>query len=497
MESALMKLSHLSLITIVLLLSLPIFAQAPQDAVTIQTSAVTSADGIVSEVPYIWQEINGFCAWAATASAMQAAGADVDMYDVFAASTIGFSFAYFHINDTLLMFPGALYTQVEPTQFLADLYGINYTLYLGSDIPSLEQAVQVYNAGGINVGTIDGQEEAFALMRRTIDSGYPLLVSVDPLYLPIEDYLVLQEQGISGGGHGILLVGYNDTETSVTILDPGVGSFGDGYGYPLDGRGNYTKITYTALIEAWASRYWIANTFLPGGSQVQSYEDSLGKMVRDKLLGVGTIYSPNSVNAYVGHFGEKAFREMSQDMTPSGLQSFIEVFDALPREDKAALIMFIGFGLEAQVTLQYLSYRTALQALPALMPSTNLTAFLAAANQALPHFEALSDNSTLIYPGNLTQATGNVVTTFRLIAEAYNATGDLGGSIALFSTTLNQYSTELLAIADSWQAAGQALAEIWPNDFLTVYGPFIAFAGGAVAVGVVLVIWWMKKRPSQ
>ena len=497
MESAQLKLSQLTLFTVLLLLSLPVFVQGPQNAVTVESRAVAADAGIVSEVPYVWQEINGFCAWAATSSAMQAAGADVDMYDVFAASTIGFSFAYFQINDTLLMFPGALYTQVEPTQFLADLYGLNYTLYLGSTIPSLEQAVQVYNAQGINVGTIDGQEEAFDLMRKTIDSGYPLLVSVDPLYLPIEDYLILQEQGLSGGGHGILLVGYNDTETSVTILDPGVGSFGDDYGYPMDGRGNYTKITYTALIEAWSSRYWIANTFLPGGYQVPSYEDSLGKMVRDKLLGVGTIYSPNSVNAYLGYFGEKAFREMSQDMTPSGLETFIQVFDALPREDKASLIMFIGFGLEAQVTLQYLSYRTALQALPSLLPSTNLTAFLAAANEAIPHFETLADNSTLIYPGNLTQATGNVVTTFRLIAEAYNATGDLSGSLALYSTTLNQYSADLLAIADSWLAAGQALAEIWPNDILTVYGPIIAFAGGAVAVIAVLVIWWFKKRPSQ
>jgi hypothetical protein len=131
------------------------------------------------------------------------------------------------------------------------------------------------------------------------------------------------------------------------------------------------------------------------------------------------------------------------------------------------------------------------------LPTINLTSFLAAANEALPHFDALADNSTLIYPGNLTEATGSIATTYRLIAEAYNSTGDLSGSLSLYSNTLNQFSSELLAIADSWQAAGQALAEIWPNDFLTIYGPIVAFVGGAVAVVVVLVVWWMKKRPSQ
>ena len=232
------------------LLLTPAIVQSNSDYTIPETSFTTSAEAILPPETYIWQEINGFCAWAATAMAMQYAGADISLYDVFAVSTIGFSFAYFQINDTMLMFPGALYSQAGPTDYLADLYGIDYTLYVDTSIPNLEQNVQVWESEGLTIGVTAGEDEAFDLMRATIDSGYPLLVSVDPSWLPAADYDILRTEGLSGGGHGILLVGYNDTEHSVTYIDPGVGSFGEDYGYPEDGRGNYSIITFSALNNA-------------------------------------------------------------------------------------------------------------------------------------------------------------------------------------------------------------------------------------------------------
>ncbi|TFF93113.1 hypothetical protein EU546_06660, partial [Candidatus Thorarchaeota archaeon] len=352
-----MKSHRLLVFCFIGLLAMPLVLGGAQQEVTPNATFPTADEGLVPGVQYVWQEINGFCAWAATAMAMQAAGADVGLYDVFAASTIGFSFAYFDMNDTRLLFPGALYTQVEPTQFLAELYGLNYTLYLGATTPNLEQAVQVYQTEGINVGVIDDQEAAFDLMRSSIDDGYPLLISVDPTWLPFDDYDILREEGYTGGAHGVLIVGYNDTRSSATIIDPGVGSFGEYFGYPEDGRGEYAEIGYTQLINAWSNRYYISNLFKPGSYQVPNYDDALGRMIRDKLLGVGSIYSPNSVNAYIGHFGYAAFHAMSDDFTVTGLKDYIRIFDGIDdeRSFKASLILFLGLGLEAQVTLQYLS----------------------------------------------------------------------------------------------------------------------------------------------
>jgi len=481
------------------LLLTPIVANSFSDYPISETSYTPADEAILPSVPYVWQEINGFCAWAATAMAMQYAGADVPLYDVFAASSIGFSFAYFNINDTLLMIPGALYSQAQPTNYLADLYGLDYTLYVDAGIPNLEQNVQVWESEGLTIGIVDGETEAFDLMRDTIDSGYPLLISVDPSWLPAPDYDILRAEGLSGGGHGILLVGYNDTEHTATYLDPGVGSFGDDFGYPDDGRGNYSVITYSALNTAWENRYYISNTFLPSADIPGAVDGSIGPLIRDKLLGVGTIYSPNSANAFVGKFGETAFRTMSTDMTPTGIKAFLSVFDGIDNEVnfKASAIMFIGLGLEAQVTLQYLSYRTALEALPAIMTDTDLTDFVAAGEQALPHFEVLVDNSTLIYPTNLTKATGFVATTFKAIADSYNASGDVDAAFAPYDDEFADISAALLGIADSWKAAGDELALLWPNDFLSQYGSILAFGIGGVAVMVVLFFWWSGKKPSQ
>jgi hypothetical protein len=114
------------------------------------------------------------------------------------------------------------------------------------------------------------------------------------------------------------------------------------------------------------------------------------------------------------------------------------------------------------------------------MSDVNLTDFTAAGEQALPHFKALADNSSLINPGNLTFRDSPAFGTFWHIADIYNSTGE-----------------HLLGIADSWQAAGNALTEIWPNDFLTVYGPIVAIAGMAVVALVIATVWWIRKTPSQ
>ncbi|MFW9956541.1 MAG: C39 family peptidase [Candidatus Odinarchaeota archaeon] len=492
------KLPILLLITTLILLT-PIISNVGTRPISISFYASPSNDAILPSQSYVWQEINGLCAWAALAMAMQYAGVNLNMYDVLAASSVGFSFAYFHVNDTMLMFPGPLYTQAEPTKFLADLYGVNYTLYIGSDIQYLEQNVQVWQSEGLTVGVIYSQDEAFDLMRKTIDTGYPLLISVDPTWLPSSDYDILREQDLTGGGHGVLVVGYNDTSGVATIIDPGVGSFGDNFGYPDDGRGNYTEITYTALNTAWSNRYYISNTLTPLGNAPTSIDNQLGPLIRDKLLGVGTTYSPVSASAYYGKFGEVGFRTMSTDMTASGLKSFLSVFDGIENEVffKAALIMFIGLGLEAQVTLQYLSYRTALASLPSIMTLTDLNQFIEAGERALPFFAQLADNSTLVYPTNITKATGYVATTFRAISEAYNSTGDIDSAFAPYESTLDDISAALLGIADAWLDAGNALAEIWPNDFISQYGAVIAFAGGGIAVLFVLLVIWIRKKPSQ
>ncbi|MFW9800405.1 MAG: hypothetical protein ACFFD9_08210, partial [Candidatus Thorarchaeota archaeon] len=346
-------------------------------------------------VPYVWQEINGLCAWAATSVSFQSAGVDLALHELLAASSVGFSFAYMNYNDTMLMYPGPVYNQMEPTQFAVNLYGLNMTVYFDKNTPGADQLVDIWEGRGIDVHTLDGQGDAFDLMRSSIDEGYPLLLSVNPAWLPAEDYNFLRAAGLSGGGHAILVVGYDDSFGNATIIDPGVGSFGDNFGYPADGRGNYTPITYTALNDAWSDRYYISILIKPGGPPVEDLSGQLGQYVRDRLLGASSAYWADPETAIIWRFGESAFRDLSADYTREGLTDFLDIFTGVEdeRKFKASLLLFLGLGLESQVSLQLISYRAALQQLPNLMPEINLTRFNAASEAALPHFEALADNA--------------------------------------------------------------------------------------------------------
>jgi hypothetical protein len=458
-----------------------------------------ATDGLVTDVPYVWQEINGLCAWAATSVAFQSAGVQLDLHDILAVTSVGYSFVYLNYNDTMLMYPGALYMQAEPTQFAADLYDLNMTVYMDSETPGVEQLVEVWEGRGISVHLLDGEEGAFDLMRSSIDEGYPLLLSVDPAWLPARDYDFLRAQGLSGGGHGILVVGYDDTAGNATIIDPGVGSFGDEFGYPADGRGNYTPISYTALANAWSGRYFISMLFKPGGDPSADKSAVLGPYIRDRILGVPSVYEASPDTVVLWNFGEAAFRALSTDYSRQGLTDYLDIFTGMEGEQefKASLILFLGLGLEAQVTLQYLSFRTALQRLPDLMPDIDLTDFVAAGEQSLPHFDALADNGTLIYPGNLTMYDGFVASTFRSMADEFNSTGDIESVMNQYENELSAITTHLLGIADSWLAAGNALAEIWPNDPLILFGPWIAIAAFGVGALVVAAVIWIRRTPSQ
>ena len=496
-----MKYSALLLSFLIILGAVPILGSQPaHQALDISSFTTSAGDGLLEGMPYVWQEINGFCGWAATSIALQFIGVDLDLHDIFAASTIGFSMAHVQYDETMVTFPGALYTQAEPTHFLSELYGVNYTIFLSSELAGVEQIQQAWESEGLSVSLIENQNAAFNLLRNSIDSGYPLLISVDPIWLPAVDYNFLRQQGLSGGGHGIIVVGYNDTKGTATIVDPGVGSFGDLFGYPDDGRGNYTEITYTALNNAWSNRFYISNLFIPETEVPTTVSDTLGPALRDKLLGVGSAYAATGSNAYIWSFGEKAFRDMSEDISADGLLEFLSQFSDVEnsREFLSSAFFFIGLGLETAITLQYLSYREGLKALPSLMQDVDLTQFIDAASDALNPMEMLSDNSTLIYPGNLSMIDGFLSSTFSDIAVLHNSSSNtLEDTLAQFSTELTEITGYMLQIADAWLAAGNELQELWPNDIISVYGGWLIIGGLGIATLAFVTVWVLRKTPSQ
>jgi hypothetical protein len=499
-ELIFMKMRLFALLIVVTLL-MPVMVQNNSLMISnnVGSDYTLSNEGLIEGVPYVWQEINGFCSWAAASIMFQSAGVPADMFTLFAASTVGFSFASARYNATLIAFPGVYYRQDLNTYIASQVFGLNLTFYLDSNSQGAELNLAAMQSDGISVSLLDGEQGAMNLMRKTIDRGHPLMISVDPIWLPSSDYDYLRNVNASGGAHGVVIVGYDDELLQATIMDPGVGSFGDNYGYPDDGRGNYTTISYWDLRNAWSARAFISITIEQ--SEVEPAPESyLGPIIRDRLLGVPLSYRATGQDALIAKYGQASFRDLSNFFSESAITDLLSIYDDVEnaRNFKTLLLLTIGVGLEGIFTLQYLSYRTALDSMPSVFPNLDLTDFNDAANQALPHFDAISSNKSLIYPAtNFSVYTGLIARTFIEMATQYNSTGDLNQVLLDKSGELSSIANHLTAIADSWQAAGNSLAVYWPNDFLSTYGSILIPASVGIAAIIITIIYWIKRSPSQ
>ncbi len=142
--------------------------------------------------------------------------------------------------------------------------------------------------------------------------------------------------------------------------------------------------------------------------------------------------------------------------------------------------------MEGMLALQYLSFREGLKALPEILKELNLDEFVKRGLEALPHFEVLSDNSSLIeidYSGNATIVTE----TFNRIAEAYRDSGNLNAALADSDEELSEIRGHLIAIADLWNAAASSLESALsgtielPHSMITSAGAIVVIALAVIA----------------
>ena len=74
---------------------------------------------------------------------------------------------------------------------------------------------------------------------------------------------------------------------------------------------------------------------------------------------------------------------------------------------------------------------------------------------------------------------------------------DLHTALINHNENLSEISAHLLAIAESWKEAGGALAEIWPESPLVLYGPLIVVVIGLGVSVALAAIYVTKRTPSQ
>lgn len=453
-----------------------------------------SSDGAASitGIPYAWQEINGFCMWASVTMALNGAGVPLDLHEFFAASGMGFTSAYIRINDTMVFYSGSAFLQVGQLVPICEIYGLEQAMYLDDTSYWGNIALETWGPWNPNLQPVHGKAEAFGILRDTLDEGYPVVLWTDPYYLPPDDYQILRDYGIvqnvtlPESGHAIVAVGYDDSTQTIDIMDPGVGSFGENFGYPDDGRYDYT-LNYSLLDDAWGAMGYGTTTIKPGNGTDSNFETQLGEFVVSRLLGDQSSYIPfTDEESIFLNFGESAFRGLSYDMNPAGIKSYVEEFGDV--SERALQLVMLGLKLESFMTLQYLSYRTALDTLPQLMPETDLTQFQAAAQDALPHMDALSDNGTWISLSYGETHDSLLSNTFIDMMEEYESSEDLDTVLEDHSEEISEISNHLLAIADSWKAAGLALEAALSGEQGAVQLATIGLMASGLLIVVVVLI---------
>jgi hypothetical protein len=451
----------------------------------------------VDDVPYVWQEVNGFCLPSAMSMVLQSMGMDLSLYDILASSGAGFSMVSLSVDESMTFLPGVMVRQLQWLEFFTELQGIEMEFYLDSNTDYGWNAKQMLASMGF-VGSDYTESELLTplgVIRETIDAGYPLAISVDTFYLTPVDWDIIRNYvgplEVGGVGHAIVIVGYNDTSQTVRIHDPGVGLLEPYVGYPNDGRWNYT-MSYTMLDNAWSSAGYVTFRFANGTGRVSNFEDRLASYISKRLIGNRSSYFEGFENFFYLSTGADAYRGMGLDMSLEAIRDYCTYYLEV---NKPTAIRMLGHSLETMMTMQYRAYRGSLDSLPELLPSFDLQDFIDEASKALPHMEALSSNESITSGITIKSRDTILYNTFFGMADSFETSLNLNEAISEFSDELDEIAGHLFAIANAWQASGEILVDlIESNSTLPNSSLFVIVGGSTVLiVGVVFVFWRRRK----
>ncbi len=146
------------------------------------------------------------------------------------------------------------------------------------------------------------------------------------------------------------------------------------------------------------------------------------------------------------------------------------------------------------MVIQFLSFRSALQALPDLLPGLDLSTFIALGQQALPHMEALCDNGSLAQI-SLENYRSLLKDTFVGIIKSYSESGDIRSAVFEYLGELSGITWHLSAIASAWETAGLHLATLLGRNPMPVWIPIVM--GISIILSIVLVTIILVRRRSK
>ncbi|MFW9889241.1 MAG: hypothetical protein ACFFER_13730, partial [Candidatus Thorarchaeota archaeon] len=271
------------------------------------------------------------------------------------------------------------------------------------------------------------------------------------------------------------------------VQDPGAGAAEPEFGYPSDGRWLY-EVNYTQLDDAWRALGYGTIVVKPSSDQNGNFQSTLVHYILDRLRGDRTSYAEGFENVFFWNFGADAFMGASLDLTPEGITNYLDELDAAD-DVKRSIFRATYLMFEASLGIQYLAFRTAVDALPLILPELDLSEFTEYACESFSHFEAIGDNASLV---QLDYEGGNTILseTANNIVQAWAET-DLETALAQYDTELASIREHLAAIAESWSSAADALEAAFDKADYT-----FQIIIGAGAIFVVAVVVLTRRRGS-
>ena len=456
---------------------------------------VVIADGDasnVSDISYVWQQVNGLCHWSCLSMTTQHAGISLDLSEICAVTGIGFSAFYLQHEDEMIFFNGPMFRQMVPHTVLADLYGLNITLVLdGNNSDRGANLVYATEVMGVEYVLIDGWDQAFSILKDSLDEDNPVELITDPYYLPHPAYDFIRDLGLvdTDSGHSVVAIGYDENEECIFLADPGIGIMSGDYGHPLETDWCY-RVNYTDLDAAWNRTYGM---FLveQGEGPTERTQHQVGEFILKRLQGDRTSYIAGSEEVFFVSLGADAFRGLAYDLTGATLADFFAELEDLTPQETGTLLRYFALDLEQHMTLQYVSYRGAIRSVQSALSNLELQQFVDVGSSAFEHFDALTCNSSLndlFYEGG----GSNLTDCFHKIAYQveFVTNGDIEAACALVDTDLSEIQDHLMAIANSWDAAASALHRSLNGDSPL---PTIAIVGSIIGI-MVLAILLVKRR---
>jgi flagellar hook assembly protein FlgD len=281
--------------------------------------------GMVDRVPWVWQEVNGYCHYAGQSMLFNFHGADHTVYETLELASCPYSVCY--QDDWLGLMGGWGVCQgFGDIEYAGQLRNLSTELDIGPSWSSY-----------------------LTQLHMRIDAGVPFETSVDPYYLPQPDYDICRTYDLHSG-HAVVVVGYSDDV--VIFNDPGVGL--DLILEPPipnpENRGANVIASLEAFRNAVESTHgspYLLLSYIPFGpipGREQMLREVLPRSI-DRLDGLVGIYE-SGLTLYYDIFGAPCFSFLREDATAT---TFEAVFDAAMTQmggDLEAALNVLAGGLD-------------------------------------------------------------------------------------------------------------------------------------------------------